>query len=226
MTTSVYGIGWFTSEGYGCVRSSRRRNFENGEGPASLPKKGIFRHPFKNFGRMDGASRAVAYGVALALQDAGIEYSPGKKRNIGIIGTSREGSLRADIEFFKDYLRSGRTLSRGNLFIYTLPSSPLGEAAIHFGFLGPLLYGADAGGSLLPFLDMASEMVAADEAELMLAGQAEEDHAVYLVIGKERDGQQVLCSLSEARSIIESDRRAASIVEKFLLLSASRKAIA
>jgi len=41
---------------------------------------------------------------------------------------------------FLDYVQAGRKLGRGSLFIYTLPSSPLAEAAIHFGLQGPVLY--------------------------------------------------------------------------------------
>ena len=68
----------------------------------------------------------------------------------------QEGSLQSDLEYFRDYLEGGRTLSRGNLFIYTLPSSPLGEAAIHFGLLGPLLYAASEGNALTAVLDTRS----------------------------------------------------------------------
>ncbi len=138
MSISVHGIGWLTKEGYGCIRSELRHAYEVGEGAHTLPKRDIFSHPFKNFGRLDTISKMTAYAVSLALQDAGIEYSPIGKQDIGIVGTNAEGSLRSDIEYFRDYLEGGRTLSRGNLFIYTLPSSPIGEAAIHFGFLGPV----------------------------------------------------------------------------------------
>src|SRR5574337_775506 len=177
MTISVHGIGWLTKQGYGCISSGLRQDFASGEGPASLPKKGIFSHPFKNFGRLDALSKAAAYGVALALQDAGIEYSPVHKQDIGIIGTGRQGSLSADIEYFRDYIEGGRKLSRGNLFIYTLPSSPFGEAAIHFGLAGPLLYVADRGRSLLPLLAVAEETVLAREARFMIVGRAEEQEA-------------------------------------------------
>ena len=93
MTIAVRGIGWLTKAGYGCIRSGLRHAYENSEGARSLPKRRIFSHPFKNFGRLDGISRMTAYAVALAMQDAGIEYSPEKKQDIGIIGTSSEGSL-------------------------------------------------------------------------------------------------------------------------------------
>lgn len=59
---------------------------------------------------------------------------------MGLIGTNRAGSLEANRLYFSDYLQAGRVLARGNLFVYTLPSSPLAEAAIHFGFQGPMLY--------------------------------------------------------------------------------------
>ena len=178
MTISVHGIGWLTKEGYGCIRSGLQRAYETGEGARTLPNRDIFSHPFKNFGRLDTISRMTVFGVSLALQDAGIEYSPMEKQDIGIVGTNAEGSLRSDIGYFQDYLESGRTLSRGNLFIYTLPSSPIGEAAIHFGFLGPVLYAAGENSALSIVLDIANEMVLAGEAPVMLAGKAEADEAL------------------------------------------------
>jgi 3-oxoacyl-[acyl-carrier-protein] synthase II len=86
------------------------------------------------------------------MKDAGFSCIPQKKQDIGIVGASDSGSMQSDIDYFKDYLDCGRTLSRGNLFIYTLPSSPLGEAAIHFGLQGPLLYAASAENPLMTAL--------------------------------------------------------------------------
>jgi 3-oxoacyl-[acyl-carrier-protein] synthase II len=214
MTVFVRGIGWLTKEGYGSVRTGQRQSFAAGEERGMLPKKGIFSHPFKNFGRMDAVSKTTSYAVALALKDAGMEYAPERKQDIGLVGTCAEGSLRTDREYFKDYIDGGRTLSRGNLFIYTLPSSPLGESAIHFGLQGPLLYAAHAGHSLGPLLEMAASMVADREAAMMLAGKAGEDEAVFFVLGS-GDGPQSLCSMTEALSRIESAPSVAGIVQKF-----------
>jgi 3-oxoacyl-(acyl-carrier-protein) synthase len=223
MTISVYGIGWLTTEGYGCIRSGLMHSFESGEGAVSLPKKDIFSHPFKNFGRLDLISKMTAFGVSLALQDAGIEYSPVAKQNIGIVGTNAEGSLRSDIEYFQDYLMSGRTLSRGNLFIYTLPSSPIGEAAIHFGFLGPVLYAAGENNSLSVVLDLANEMIIADEAPVMLAGMTEADEAMFFVIGQERVGNgSDLCAVTEAQSLVETGSDVAGLVKKFIRVTARK----
>jgi 3-oxoacyl-(acyl-carrier-protein) synthase len=223
MSISVHGIGWLTKEGYGCIRSGLQHAFEVGEDIRTLPKRDIFSHPFKNFGRLDTISKMTVFGVSLALQDAGIEYSPMGKQDIGIVGTNAEGSLRSDIEYFRDYLESGRTLSRGNLFIYTLPSSPIGEAAIHFGFLGPVLYAATGNNDLSTVLDLAQEMVFAGEAPVMLAGKAEADETLFFVIRGER-GQngQALCDVAEARSLAEKDSTVAGLVLKFLSMTARK----
>jgi len=225
MGISVRGIGWFTKEGYGCVRSGQEQALAPGEGAASLPKKGIFSHPFKNFGRLDAVSKSVAYAVALALQDAGIEYSPLRKQSIGVVGTSREGSLRTDIEYFTDYLRSGRTLSRANLFIYTLPSSPLGEAAIHFGLRGPLLYAASVSGTLLPLLDLAARMLDADEAGCMLVGTAGEEEAAYVVLDRRSAARPSLCDIGEAKAALAQTASVPEMVRQCSLMSA-RKGVA
>jgi 3-oxoacyl-[acyl-carrier-protein] synthase II len=224
MTISVQGIGWVTKEGFGCVRSGRREIFDAGDGVSVLQKQGLFSHPFKNFGRLDAVSKSVSYAVALALRDAGIEYSSQRKQQIGIVGTNREGSLRTDMAYFQDYIRSGRTLSRANLFIYTLPSSPLGEAAIHFGLLGPVLYAASGRGSLYPLLDLASDMIQGDEASIMLAGAAEEEEAVFFVTGR-HSAERPLCSIQEAEMALSAAAAVPEIVRRFSLFSA-RKGLA
>jgi len=223
MKIMVRGIGWLTPEGYGCIRSELRHTYEDGEGAHTLPKKDIFSHPFKNFGRLDGISRMTAFGVSLALQDAGIEYSPLRKQNIGIVGTNAEGSLQSDKEYFRDYLEGGRTLSRGNLFIYTLPSSPIGEAAIHFGLLGPVVYAASESNALMAVLDMAVDMLLANEVPVMLVGKAEADEAVFFVLewdsGQDRSP---LCGLAEARTLVEASPDVLGLVQNFIGVAARK----
>lgn len=223
MTMIVLGIGWLTPEGYGCIRSGLRYAYEEGEGAYTLPKKDVFSHPFKNFGRLDTISRMTAFAVSLALQDAGIECSPMRKQDIGIVGTNAEGSLRSDREYFRDYLEGGRTLSRGNLFIYTLPSSPIGEAAIHFGLLGPVVYAASEKNALNAVLDATAEMLLAGEAPVMLVGKAETDEAVFFVLGKD-PGQDVpaLCTLTVARSLVEMSPDVTGLVQKFIGIAARK----
>lgn len=206
MDISVLGIGWVGREAYGCVRQgmSIPYNKDGEDGIANLHRKGIFSYAFKNLGRLDNASKMTCSAVALALKDAGIEYSMNQKQDMGIIGTSRSGSLKSDSDYFKDYIKCGRTLARGNLFIYTLPSSPLGEAAIHFGLQGPLLYTASPAKSLQRALKIAGEMIISGEVSTMLGGVTEEDEAVYFVLAK-KSARTALCGLADAMAVLEKD---------------------
>jgi len=202
MVISVRGIGWLNQEEYGCVRTGTRRSRRDGE-----PGKALFTYPVKYFGRLDGASRMTCYAVALALEDAGIGYRQHQKQDIGIIGANTTGSLASDIQYFRDYIDSGRTLSRGNLFIYTLPSSPLGEAAIHFGLQGPLLYTATHSASLSAAIGMAVESICADESPIMLAGTIEEQEAVFFVVEKNDERRyDTLCDVTEATALVKASR--------------------
>jgi 3-oxoacyl-[acyl-carrier-protein] synthase II len=217
MTVCIRGIGWLTQEGYGCVATGREYRFDEGESVNTLAKKGLFSHPFRNFGRLDATSRMTTCAVALALKDAGIAYSPTEKQEIGIVGTSSEGSLASDMAYFNDYVTNGRTLSRGNLFIYTLPSSSLGEAAIHFGLTGPLLFttgGPDAFGDTM---SMAAEMVAGGEAHRMLVGRVAPDEALYFLLDREQGGNSMR-SLDETRSLVASTCGVSEQVRRFLIL--------
>ncbi|MEK6527504.1 MAG: hypothetical protein AAB089_05185 [Nitrospirota bacterium] len=199
---NIHGIGWIKKNEYGCVMKDERFHYEESEFDR-LAKAGVFSYPFKNFKRLNKTSKLTCYAAALALKDAGVNYSPGKKQDIGIIGTSDSGSLQADIFYFKDYLDCGRILGRGNLFIYTLPSSPLGEAVIHFGLQGPLFYTAAPEKSLLTLMTMASGMISCDEAAGMLAGINSEQEAVYFVLMKDSvPGKDPLSDSSNIRAIL------------------------
>ncbi len=208
---TVKGIGWIANGECGCIAKDERFGLDGAfEGPAP---SGIFSHPFKNFGRLDKASRMTALAVALALRDAGIPYAPERKQDVGIIGASREGSLRTDLLYFKDYVDCGRTLARGNLFIYTLPSSPLGEAAIHFGLQGPLLYQTAAAAPLATVIETAEDIIIAGEAERMLAGLVDDEAALYLTLTSE--GGRGVCDARQARDIAGTDLAVFALIEEF-----------
>jgi 3-oxoacyl-[acyl-carrier-protein] synthase II len=136
---------------------------------AQLLKDAIFAYPVKNLARFDEASRLTTLSVALALHDAGIAYAEGGKQDIGILGASQDGALASNLAYFRDYIEHGRKLARGNLFIYTLPTSPLAEAAIHFGLRGPLLYLRDSEKPEERLLAHAELMIQNKEAHTLLA---------------------------------------------------------
>ena len=186
MKIAVHGVGWITKNEYGCVNRELHRDYDDSESLHSrLRKEAVFNHHVKNFGRFDPVSKMTCCAAALALHDAHMTYLRDRKQDIGIIGTNETGCFESNLRYFRDYIRSGRTLGRGILFVYTLPSIPLAEAAIQFGFQGPLLY-IDAPEERMPMLlNRASEMILRNETSAMLALNMDEEEAVCYVLRRE-----------------------------------------
>lgn len=213
MMVNVSGIGWISETEYGCAGRRIRGRYAEGPSGGEIPRDEIFSHPFRNFGRLDDISRMTCCAAALALKDAGVEYGPEVKQDTGIIGTNRTGSLQTDVAYFRDYIAGGRKLGRGNLFIYTLPSSPLGEAAIHLGLRGPLMYTADANASIGFVIKTAADMIQRGEAEAMLAGFAEEKEAVYFMLCRAgKSGVKALCEIGQATAVLEKNTPFAQMI--------------
>ena len=210
------GIGWINKEEYMCVMQNKRIRYSDTTSFEGLYRKDIFSYPFKNFGRLDNVSKMVCYAVALALKDAEEPYFSDSKKDMGIVGTNADGSLESDVDYFKDYIVSGRKLSRGNLFIYTLPTSPLAEAAIHFGLQGPLLYMTAEKAKLSLVVRTAEDMLLLEETQSVLAGINNNDEAMYFVFKKDhKPGSLVLCDISKAMSVIGKENSLLEMAEEF-----------
>ncbi len=134
------GTGWISKDKYGCKKQGWQKEYSDLKSLYGSLAPEIIKYPVENFFRFDPASKFTMLSIALALHDAKLKYSAGKKQEIDLLGANAEGAQEANLAYFNDYLANGRILGRGNLFIYTLPSSPLAEAAIHFGLTGKLLY--------------------------------------------------------------------------------------
>lgn len=189
---AVTGIGWVSRKEYGCIIGKYKKSHEGFDSLHSCFKnESIFMYPVKNFGRFDMISKTTCFCAALALKDAGISYSHDHKhdhkKDIGILGANEEGCLESNINYYKDYIDSGRILARGNLFIYTLPSTPLAEAAIHFGLSGPLLHMSFKEKRISSLLSFAQKSIIEGEVTAMLAVKAEESDAVSFVLEKKDD---------------------------------------
>lgn len=109
---------------------------------------------------------------------------------IGLVCGDFDGCLAANQEYFRDYVATGRTVGRGNLFIYTLPTSVLGEVAIVLSLTGPCLFIHDETRPLAALARHAREFVADGEADAMLALWSDSSAAVCLAIeGGEDDSE-------------------------------------
>jgi len=140
---------------------------------------GAFAQPFKNYGRMDETSKLVCRAVAHAVRDAGLGYPFAPDVQAAIVGTSAEGCLEMDTLYFRDYVECGRKLGRGNYFVYTLPSSPMGEATIHFAMEGPSLF---VSGGLASAMSTAMALIEDGEAALAFAVVSTRDRAACVAI--------------------------------------------
>lgn len=57
-----------------------------------------------------------------------------------VLCCSRLGSHQQNLDYFQDYVEFGRTTGRGHLFVATIPTTPMCEAAIAIGAHGPAYY--------------------------------------------------------------------------------------
>lgn len=138
--------------------------------------------PIRNLSRMTSECRACLCAAALALKTCG--WLENSSLEIGLVGAGYEACLIADQNYFRDYVASGRSLGRGNLFIYTLPSSTLGEVAIALTLTGPGLHIHAERDPLGTLVQQAEQFVADGEAEAMLALWSDSTSAICLAIDR------------------------------------------
>ncbi len=99
----------------------------------------------------------------------------GERRPSGLgvaLGTSA-GCLTPDLEFQRELDTKGKGFGGPSLFVYTLPTAPLGEVAIALGANGPGFTVNAGAASALTAVGLAAEEVAAGRAPAMLAAGLE-----------------------------------------------------
>jgi hypothetical protein len=183
----IQAVAWFCAEHCGSLA----------RGGAALRKKApalsvteevtaLIGQPVKYYARMTNEARSCLCGAKLAIQAAGW-----RAIEIGLLAASEKAWGMAEEEYFRDYLANGRSLGRGNLFIYTLPTSALGEVAIALKLTGPTLHISDDVGPIAGMIRHGEQMVGDGEAGGMLALWSDDQAAVCLAIDG-RDGQDWL----------------------------------
>ena len=135
--TILSGAAWCSRSDYSTLFAHRKDSFPNYREAYKYYKKNeVLTRELNNFRRVSNTARLYLLLTGLAAFDAGKQDSDFPD-NTGIICNS-ESVLAENEKYYKDYLDSGKIGGRGNLFVYTLPTSALGEAAISFGIRGPL----------------------------------------------------------------------------------------
>jgi hypothetical protein len=138
---NVRGLAWLHENTYGCQSKALSSDFASLSALHSkFLEEGVLSYAIEQFKRFDRHSKQTALVVGLALYDADFKIESGKKKHVAIIGVSEKGAFQTNMNYYQDYIASGRKMGRGSLFVYTLPTSPLAETAIHFGLEGPLIH--------------------------------------------------------------------------------------
>lgn len=101
-----------------------------------MQKNTIFQINTMDFRRGCERVKQAILGAAAAFLDAGI--TPDDSRTI--IGYGHDGSFAENRRYFDDYTSHGRDAGRGQLFVGTLPTTPLCETAIALQMHGPVFY--------------------------------------------------------------------------------------
>ena len=218
---SIIGAGWLTKDKYGTLRRETSDGYPDLRSLYSLLRqKSVLLYPIQGWGRFDDVSRITCLAGGLAMFDTGVTYSQEKKQDMGIIGTNTNASLQSNVNYFKDYIENGRTLARGNLFIYTIPSSPLAEAAIYFGLTGPLFYVSCANKGVIELLDCAAHLIEGKDTDAVLAVRAEETEAVAFVLAaKKETATREICSLKEAKKLLKKVCGVRGIISRLTMVN-------
>jgi len=197
----INGIGWQLGDSCGGFRRGTKFAIAGErEQYKKLLAEGILLEKVRSFGRFDLDSKRIFIVASLAMFDAGLALNNVRK-DIGLVRCNHLGSAMSNVGYWQDYLAGGRSLARGNLFIYTLPTSGLAEVAVAFGLTGNLsYYGGNSIGDMLRYVE---EFVFAGNLSQCLAVFDEPSGAVCFVCNnggmvEDSDLQNtVMCSIND-----------------------------
>jgi 3-oxoacyl-(acyl-carrier-protein) synthase len=131
--------------------------------PTEIPA--LVGRPVKYYSRMTPETRCCLFAASIALKHSSWDPST---HEIGLLCSGSAGALRANAEYFQDYVANGRTLGRGNLFIYTLPTSTIGEVVIALNLTGPSMFIHEDGNPVASLVRIGAQMISDGEAAAML----------------------------------------------------------
>jgi hypothetical protein len=178
----IQAVAWFCDEHCGSVAPDGCHVQE--ERPAMEEVIARIGRPIKYYSRMTAEARASLCAASLAMRAANW-----REIEIGLLAANEGAWWAANEEYFRDYLANGRSLGRGNLFIYTLPTSALGEVAIALKLTGPTLHIGEDKQPIAGLVHHAQQMVNDGEAAGMLALWSDNRAAVCLAIGGHEDAE-------------------------------------
>ncbi len=183
------------------VRACGRESEYNLASPYDMESAPAFSSgpPVKNAGRFPPHVRAAFIAAALVIEASGRTYPDGESGETAILTAGYDPTLQVNLDFFKDYLDAGRTMGRGNLFIYTLPTGAACEVSIHFGLKGPALFIEPETAPLAGALDAAESALEGGEITQVLLLWQDCADTFCIAAGPRLPGAKPLCSIADLR---------------------------
>jgi hypothetical protein len=176
--------------------------------------KEIIDRKINNYRRISENSKLYSLLTGLAFHDAGVKIDS-EIENTGIISCTYNGTILENEKYFKDYVSAGRTMARGNLFVYTLPTSSLGEVAISFCLKGPLFHSTFSEVELEMFLDQADFMLSTNQTENLICIFRDKQTAICMFFTQKAiDDSSNNLTLESIKKELTKDISAIDFVEK------------
>lgn len=160
---------------------------------------------FERFRRSSAHAKAHLIAASAAMYDAGLP----RGGNLAVLSCGREGSHEQNLAYYHDYLEFGRTLGRGHLFVGTIPTTAMCEAAILLEAHGPAYY-LDTAGDLNKLLEEVELLLADDETIPAVLGFFPHAGTLHAVVF--RRGTSALPETPRPEDLFEEAKRTARSV--------------
>ena len=127
--------------------------------------KKIINREINNFRRISMDSKLYSLLAGLVFHDSKIKMNYEIGKDTGVVSCTYDAATPENEKYFRDYVSAGRKMARGNLFVYTLPTSSLGEVAITYQLKGPIFYSNFSDNRLEMFLGQVDFMLRTKQAK-------------------------------------------------------------
>ncbi|MBI5482532.1 MAG: hypothetical protein HY906_26995, partial [Deltaproteobacteria bacterium] len=150
--------------------------------PDPLPRPAAWACRAPRLARMDRFSQVTFLAAHEAFLAADLATRPPRPEGFGLCLGTAYGCHAVNEDFYRGLLRDGARGASPRLFAYTLPSSPVGEAAIAFAARGPVLTLAQGWDAGLAAAAEAARLCHHGQAEVVIAGGSDVLSATLLAL--------------------------------------------
>ncbi len=146
-----------------------------------LLTQGILPNELNEFKRMSDKSKRAVLAAALACYESFQPTVDGSR--VAMLSADYNCCLTENQQYFSDYISFGRVMGRGNLFVNTLPTTPLAEISLALSFTGPLYFIASFERPLFLLMEESCSLLESGEAEQVITLLAKKEATAVALWG-------------------------------------------